>query len=157
MNASPRGIGKRYYFPGVVWLLALGFLLQAHTFSAAAAAVPLLIGWTTLALTSIDLITRMRQRPPESAAEVPGTDARVPATRVVVAISGVVLLVAGMTLVGILPTVPVFILIALRWGGGRGLTTSVVTALILTGLLWSTFGALMRLDLYPGLLFGGDW
>jgi len=157
MTASLRGLGKRCFFPGIVWLLALGFLLEAHTFSPAAAAVPLLIGWTTLVLTSIDLFTRIREPSKVADADVTDTEPPVPATRVVIAVSGAVLLVAGMTLVGILPTVPVFILIALRWGGGRSLTTSVVTALILTGLLWGTFGALMRLDLYPGLFFGGDW
>jgi len=67
------------------------------------------------------------------------------------------LFVAGLTLVGILPTVPVFILIALRWGGGRSVATSLLTAVLLTGLLWGTFGGLMRLDLYPGLFFGGEW
>ena len=97
----------------------------------------------------------MRLHSPGTA--VPDTETRVPPARVAVAVSGIVLLVAGMTLVGILPTVPVFILIALRWGGGRSLTTSLLAAVLLTGLLWGTFGGLMRLELYPGLFFGGDW
>jgi Tripartite tricarboxylate transporter TctB family len=155
MTTLLRGSGQRTLFPGLVWLLALGFLIEAHGFSPAAAAVPLLIGWTTLVLTSLDLFSEIRRRPTDT--DVADTETRVPPARAAVAVSGIVLLIAGMTLVGILPSVPVFILIALRWGGRRSLTTSLLTALILTGLLWGTFAGLMRLDLYPGLFFGGDW
>ena len=155
MTGILRGSAQRYLFPGIVWLLALGFLIEAQGFSPAARAVARLFGWLTLVLTSIDLLSRMRLRSPDTA--VADTETRVPPARVAVAVSGIVLLVAGMTLVGILPTVPVFILIALRWGGGRSLTTSLLTAVLLTGLLWGTFGGLMRLDLYPGLFFGGEW
>ncbi len=155
MTGIQPGSARRCLFPGIVWLLALGFLIEANSFSAPARAVPRLFGWTTLVLTSIELFYRMRLRSPGTA--VANTETRAPPARTAVAVSGIVLLVAGMTLVGILPTVPVFILIALRWGGGRSLTTSLLTAVLLTGLLWGTFGGLMRLELYPGLLFGGDW
>ena len=40
---------------------------------------------------------------------------------------------------------------------GSSVATSLLTAVLLTGLLWGTFGGLMRLDLYPGLFFGGEW
>ena len=155
MTDIPQGSARRCLFPSVVWLLALGFLIGAQSFSPAARAVPRLFGWTTLVLASIDVFSRMRPRSPDTAAA--NTEARVPPARVAVAVGGIVLLVAGMTLVGILPTVPVFILIALRWGGGRSLTMSLLVAVLLTGLLWGTFGGLLRLELYPGLLFGGDW
>ena len=150
-----RGGGPRLLFPGLVWLVSLGFLIEAHGFSPASRAMPVLIGWTTLVLTSIDLYFRSRLRP--AATDEATTEKKVPAARAAVAVSGIVLLVAGITLVGILRTVPVFVFIALRWGGGRSLTTGVLVALTLTGLIWGTFGGLMRLDLYPGLLFGGDW
>jgi hypothetical protein len=155
MIGTLQACGRRCLFPGIVWLLALGFLIEAQSFSPAAGAVPQLIGWATLLVTSIDLCSRIRLRPADT--DVAGTQTRVPPARVAVAVSGALLLVAGMTLVGILPSVPVFILIALRWGGGRSLTKSFLAAFILTGLLWGTFTGLMRLDLYPGLLFGGDW
>jgi hypothetical protein len=155
MTSVLRGSGHQYLFPGLVWLLALGFLIEARTFSPASGAVPLLIGWTTLVLTSIDLFFRIRPRP--AAADEADTEKKIPAARVTIAVGGIVLLVAGLTLVGILRTVPVFVFVALRWGGGRSLTTSLLVTLILTGLLWGTFGGLMRLDLYPGLFFGGDW
>ena len=155
MTGIPPGSAQRCLFPGAVWLLALGFLIEAQTFSPAARAVPRLFGWTTLVLASMDLFSRMRPRSPDTAAA--NTEARVPPARAAVAVGGIVLLVAGMTLVGILPTVPVFILIALHWGGSRSLATSLLTAILLTGLLWGTFGGLLRLELYPGRFFGGDW
>jgi hypothetical protein len=154
MRGIPRGCGHQYLLPCLIWLLALGFLIEAHGFSAASGAVPLLIGWSTLVLTSIDVFLRVRSPADPGAAD---TEKKVAAARVAVAVAGVVLVVAGMTLVGILRTVPVFVFSALRWGGGRNLTTSLVVALVLTGLIWGTFGGLMRLELYPGLLFGGDW
>jgi hypothetical protein len=155
VTGIPSGSVQRCLFPGIVWLLAVGFLVAAQSFSPAARAVPRLFGWVTLVLASLDLLFRMRPGSPDTAAA--NTEARVPPARVAVAVGGIVLLVAGMTLVGIFPTVPVFILIALRWGGGRSLATSLLAAVLLTGLLWGTFGGLLRLELYPGLFFGGDW
>jgi hypothetical protein len=155
-----------WVFPGLVFLLALGFLVKSHTLSSDTGEVPTLIGWMTLLVTSIDLFSRLqipagealgrilnsnvRKRPAEE-----GRD-RTSNGRVVVAVTGIVALVAGLVLVGVLYTVPTFLFIALFWGGGRRLAASLLLAVAVTGLLWGIFTGLLRLELYPGLLLAGS-
>jgi hypothetical protein len=64
---------------------------------------------------------------------------------------------AAMLLVGVLPTVPVFMLVALRFGAGRGWLVSVVGAAGMVLLVWAVFARLLGLEIFPGLLFDGDW
>ena len=153
-------------FPGVIWLAALGFLVVAYGFSPASGALPVLIGWTTLVLTGIDLFFRMQTPAARTVARALGVDAQVRApetgqpvlsSRVVTAVAAVAGLAAGMVLAGILCAVPIFLFVALRWGGGRTRVTSLAVAVAVTALLWGVFAKLLRLEVYSGLLFGGDW
>jgi hypothetical protein len=154
-----------YLFPALVWLLALAFLLLASGFSPVSREVPILVSWLTLLLSSVDLFSRMRVpaaqtmarwlnpgvRPKEAAGK-PGSTARL-----LMAIGGVTGFVAALVLVGVLYAVPAFLFVALYWGGRCRLAVSVLIAVLVTGLIWSLFAGLLQLELFPGLLFGGDW
>jgi hypothetical protein len=154
-----------YLFPALVWLLALAFLLLASSFSPMSREVPVLVSWLTLVLSSVDLFSRTRVpaaqamarwlnpgvRPKEATGK-PGSTARL-----LMAIGGVVGFVAALVLVGVLYAVPAFLFVALRWGGRCRLGVSVIIAVLVTGLIWGLFAGLLQLDLFPGLLFGGDW
>jgi hypothetical protein len=166
MTDVPRSSSHDYLFPGLIWLLALGFVVQAYGFAPASGAVPIMIGWTTVALASIDLFSRMRFPAARAVARFLSPDVQSPSAeavepvsvaRIATAIGGIVALAAGMVLVGILYTVPVFLFVALHWAGRRSLGTSLLLTVVVTGLLWGTFAGLLRLALYPGLLLGGNW
>ena len=154
-----------YLFPALVWLLALAFLLLASGFSPMSREVPVLVSWLTLVLSSVDLFSRTRTSAAQAlvrwlnpdirekeATGKPGSTARL-----LMAIGGVIGFVAALVLVGVLYAVPVFLFVALRWGGRCRLAVSAVAAILVTGLIWSLFAGLLQLDLFPGLLFGGDW
>jgi hypothetical protein len=146
---------RGYVFPGVTWLLALGFVVKAYGFARASGAIPILIGWTTLALASADMAARVLS--PDRQVSAADTGKPVATARVLTAVTAIVVLSATIILAGILCAVPVFLFVALRWGGGRGVLTSLSLAAAVTVLLWAVFSRLLRLDIYPGLLFGGDW
>ena len=150
--------------PIFLWLLALGFLVLGYRFPDGSATVPVLVGWLMLVLTTLDIATRLPGGFGRSMArvlnpamphhEAPSRERRV---RQIVAIAGLVVFVVALLLVGILPASAVFMLIALC-GGARvrwwvGLAGAVAMAL----LIWAVFHSLLGLELFPGLLFDGDW
>ena len=152
-----------YLFPALIWLLTLGFLLLAFRFSPLSREVPVLVGWVTLGLTTVDLFSRTRIPAAQALVRLlnPGVRAaegKPPSpARIAMAIGGVVGFVAALVLFGVLYAVPVFLFAALRWGGRCRWATSTVIAALVTAFIWGLFAGLLRLELFPGLLFGGDW
>jgi hypothetical protein len=155
-----------YLPPAVLWLLSVAFLVGAYGFNPASAAMPILIGWVMVVLTALDLVTRMRGRlgdllaralNPSSLSEVhePASPGR--AVRQLVVVATLLVYLAAMVLVGVLPTVPVFMLLALRFGARRGWLFSLVGAAVMLLLVWAVFARLLGLEIFPGLLFDGDW
>jgi hypothetical protein len=155
-----------YLFPALIWLLALGFLLLAFGFSPMSGEMPILVGWATLGLTTVDLFSRARVPAAQVLVRVLNPGVRTAAARedkaasrprLAMAVCGIVGFVAALVLAGVLYAVPVFLFVALYWGGKSRLATSVIIAALMTAFIWGLFAGLLRLELYPGLLFGGDW
>jgi hypothetical protein len=48
-------------------------------------------------------------------------------------------------------------LLALRFGAGRGWLFSLVGAAGMMLLVWAVFARLLGLEIFPGLLFDGEW
>ena len=79
------------------------------------------------------------------------------AARLAIAIGAIIVLATGVVLLGVIYVVPVFLFVALYWGGKNRLVVSLVLAAVVTAFIWGLFTGLLRLELYPGLLLGGDW
>ena len=52
-------------------------------------------------------------------------------------------------------SIPLYVFAAIRWRGGRPYWVCLVSAACTLAGIWFLFGWLLRLELYPGLLFGG--
>jgi hypothetical protein len=155
-----------YLPPAVLCLVSVGFLVTAYGFNAASGAMPVLIGWTMVILTSLDLLTRLRvpvgvmlarALNPSSLTETHQAAVPFQAMRQLVAVATILLYLLSMLLVGVLPTVPVFMLVALRFGARRSWLFSLVGAVVMILLVWAVFARLLGLAIFPGLLFDGDW
>jgi len=152
--------------PALLFLLSAGFLITAYSFNPSSAAMPILIGWAMLILTALDLATRLRTPlgdaiaralNPSSLVETPETPIPRRTLRQSIAVAALVLFVTAMVLIGVLPSVPVFTLIALRFGAGKTWLFSLIGAVSMVVLVWVVFARLLGLDIFPGLLFDGDW
>jgi hypothetical protein len=128
--------------------------------------MPILIGWAMLILTALDLATRLRTPlgdaiaralNPSSLVETPETPIPRRTLRQIIGVAALVLFVTAMVLIGVLPSVPVFTLIALRFGAGKTWLFSLIGAVSMVLLVWVVFARLLGLDIFPGLLFDGDW
>jgi hypothetical protein len=131
-------------------LISVVYLLLCRQIPAAAASMPVKVGWFTLLLCVADLA--LLQCVPGQAVTHERADTR----RQAMAIGGVVLLSAALVLLGLLPAVGLFMVIALRLAGRHRWGASLIGAAVLTLVLWLVFAQLLQLELFPGLLFGGD-
>ena len=155
--------------PGALFVLAMGFLLMARGFPPASRMVPEMIGGAMLVLSALDMASRsataggralagwLNPAAPDTRHDVGPAGHQPVRSRQLLALGGLMGFVALIVLVGVLPSVPVFVTLAVRFGGRRGWTASLLAAAIVTLLIWLLFALLLRLDLFPGLLLGGDW
>jgi hypothetical protein len=72
-----------------------------------------------------------------------------------IAIGMLVFLVVGLLSIGILPAAALFTLIAFLLNGSRKVPAILIAA-VFTFLIWLIFGELLQLQLFPGMLFGGE-
>jgi hypothetical protein len=154
------------YVPALVAAAAAGiYLVAAYGYSAEARAAPLLIGWSVVALAGLDFASRtqtplgrtlMRWLNPVAGRPRAGHGhAAYPVTRQIAAVAWIAGFVTAFALIGALYAIPLYVAAATRWRGGRPWLVCAISAACTLGGVWLLFSRLLRLELYPGLLFGG--
>jgi hypothetical protein len=78
-----------------------------------------------------------------------------PLLKQVGAVAWVAAFAAAMLLIGILYAVPFYVFASLYFRGGRPLIVAVAVSAGATAMIWTLFVAVLGLQLYPGMLFGG--
>jgi hypothetical protein len=154
------------YAPALAAAAVAGvYLAAAYGYSPEARAAPLLIGWSVVGLAALDFASRTqttlgrtltRWLNPVAARPHAGHGrGAYPVTRQITAIAWIAGFVAAFALIGALYAIPLYVLAATRWRGGRPWFVCAVSAACTLGGVWLLFSRLLRLELYPGLLFGG--
>jgi Tripartite tricarboxylate transporter TctB family len=154
------------YLPAAVAAaVAAVYLGAAYQYSPEARAAPLLIGWAVIVLAALDVVSRTqtaigralsgvlnpvtnRPRPGHGAAPQP-------AGKQIMAIAWIAGFVAAFALIGAALAIPLYVFAATRWRGGRPFAVCLLSAAVTLAGIWFLFAWLLRLELYPGLLFGG--
>ncbi len=145
--------------------VAAVYLGAAYQYSPEARAAPLLIGWTVIVLALLDIVSRTRtpigralsavlnpvtNRPRHGHGAEPQ-----PAAKQIMAIAWIAGFVAAFALIGAALAIPIYVFAATRWRGGRPFAVCLLSAALTLAGIWFLFAWLLRLELYPGLLFGG--
>ena len=145
--------------------VAAVYLGAAYQYSPDARAAPLLIGWSVIALAALDIVSRTQtplgralsafvnpvtNRPRHGHGATPQ-----PAGKQIMAIVWIAGFVAAFALIGAKLAIPLYVFAATRWRGGRPFAVCLVSAAVTLAGIWFLFAWLLRLELYPGLLFGG--
>ena len=139
------------------------YLAAAYGYSPDARAAPLLIGWSMIVLAALDIASRTqtalggmltRWLNPVGTARREG-HAVYPLTRQISAVAWIAGFVATFALIGALYAIPLYVFAATRWRGGRPWLACALSAALTLAGVWLLFARLLRLELYPGLLFGG--
>ena len=153
----------RYAPAVVVWLFAAGFLALTYQLPLSARSTPALVGWITLGLATIDLLSRtggafglavMRAMNPAGLKARPDAQTHTTAD-LVTGIGLIAVLVTLFIVLGVLITTAVFTFGALMLAYRAEFIRNAAIAGAATLGVWLLFAVLLRLQLYPGLLFGG--
>jgi len=145
-------------------LLTIGYLATAYGYSPDARAVPSGVAWVMLVLVILDLISRTRTSigttlmhwlNPAGDPEAMKDHKRYPVLRQVGAVLWIGAFAAAMLFIGILYAVPLYVFASLYFRGGRPLIVAAAVSAGATAMIWTLFVAVLGLQLYPGMLFGG--
>jgi hypothetical protein len=145
-------------------VLTLIYLATAYRYSPDARAVPAGVAWVMLGLLVLDLASRTRTRigialmhwlnPAGDAAKQDAVK-HYPVGKQILAVLWVAGFAVAMVLVGILYAVPLYVFSSLYFQGRRPLVMAIGVSAVATAMIWLLFAVVLRLELYPGILFGG--
>lgn len=157
--------------PVVDYLPALGLLIVtavylavAYGYSPVSRAVPVAVGWAVIVLVGLDLASRTQTRfgrsltrwlNPAADPVQTATQPHYSASKQIAAILWIVGFTAALVLIGVLYAVPLYIFASMRLRGRRPYLACVAVCAGTTLFVWLMFSVVLRLELYPGILFGG--
>jgi hypothetical protein len=153
------------YLPALgLLILTIGYLITAYGYAPDARAVPAGVAWVMLALVILDLLSRTRTSfgltlmhwlNPAGDPETMKDHKRYPVLKQIGAVLWIAGFAAAMLFIGILYAVPLYVFASLYFRGGRPLIVAVAVSAGATAMIWTLFVAVLGLQLYPGMLFGG--
>ena len=142
-----------------LWAITVAYLDIAYGYKPAVRAFPAGVAWVMLALLTLDLVSHSGTRAGRALMRWlnPAAQGResAPPPRQISAISWLLLFATLLVTVGILAAVPMYLFSALRWRGRKSYRACVLGAAGATLFVWLLFSVVLRIALYPGLLFGG--
>jgi hypothetical protein len=154
------------YLPAAgLLVLTIGYLATAYNYSPDARAVPAGVAWVMLVLVGLDLVSRTRTAlgatlmhwlNPAGDADKMADHKRYPALKQIGAVLWIAGFAAAMLLIGILYAVPLYVFASLFFRGKRSLLLAAGVSATATAMIWLLFVAVLGLELYPGMLFGGN-
>lgn len=151
----------RSVWPAVVLaVFAIVMIAWSSSYSATARLVPTLVGWAMLILCGIDILSRLDLPFSKFLKDFWGADFRNremkhnPAGMAELAqflwITG---LVAGMLTIGILPSIPAFVMAYMAFQGRRSWKECAVVGTVVFGFVFVVFEVLLDYRLYRGVIF----
>jgi hypothetical protein len=169
MKRSPKSLGgfARNFAPPLVLLaITLVFIVTAYGYPPASREVPLLVCYVLVVLIALDIISRTSTRsghfvrkflnPGSGLTDLPRNkeDEEHPSgRRELLAVGWVAAFTAGVMLVGILPSVPVYLASYMIFEGRKKPLFSLLIAAAVVLFLWVSFEQILSIPLYRGVLF----
>ncbi|NLS07068.1 tripartite tricarboxylate transporter TctB family protein [Rhizobium sp. P32RR-XVIII] len=169
MKESPKGFSAlaQNFAPPLVLLTITGiFIVASYGYPPASREVPLLVCYTLVVLIALDILSRTATRTGELVRKYlnPGTsitqmpkseeeDEHPSGRRELLAVGWVAAFTAGVMLVGILPSVPVYLASYMILEGRKKPLFSILIAAAVVLFLWVSFEEILSIPLYRGVLF----
>ena len=154
------------YLPALgLLVLTIGYLGTAYNYMPDARAVPAGVAWVMLVLVILDLVSRTRTSlgttlmhwlNPAGDADKMAEHKRYPALKQIGAVLWIAGFAAAMVFIGILYAVPLYVFSSLFFRGKRPLIVAIGVSTGATAMIWLLFEAVLGLELYPGMIFGGS-
>lgn len=144
--------------PVLLAALTIGFIVWSYSYSPTSRMVPLVVGYATLALLVLDLLSRLENRVGAIVRIAAGADfsnLEMPSTprpsAELVAALWMAAAVLGVLLLGLLPAVPLFVLLWMRLNGSRSWREAAIAATASGLFIYVVFELLLSYELYRGV------
>ena len=161
---------KKYFgSPLIEYLPALGFLAftiiylgLTYSYEDDARAFPSGVAWVMLVLTLLDLVSRsktnmgvliLRLLNPAGQEEDPARGIKVPAAKQIIAILWIFGFAVLLFVTGILPAVPIYAFVSMRFRSKLSFMLSASVATLITLAIYLLFGLALRINFYQGIFF----
>lgn len=148
------------YLPALgLLVVTASYLGLAYTYPEKARVFPTMVAWVMMALLTLDLVSRTQTKLGEAVMRALNPAASKPSAqgpspwRQASAILWIAGFATALVLIGIMSAVPLYVFAAIRFRGGRGYATAILAAAGTTAFVYLLFGVVLRLTLYPGILF----
>ncbi len=146
--------------PLLLMALALGYAWWAQDYGRGPRLMPTLVGLATATLALLDLLSRGDNRLGAALRLSLGADFSSPEMghdpafrRELAMVAAMIGCVLAMLTIGILPAVPLFIALYMRFWGGRPWLAALISALAVLGFVIGVFELALDYRLYRGVLF----
>ena len=154
------GVVRSIYPPLVLIAAAIIMIVWSGRYNETARQVPLLVSWALLILAGFDLVCRFDRRGLRPLRDFWGADFQnremkhdpAPAAELL-QVAWMTACVVGMMLIGILPTLPVFIFFYIAVQGRRPWFESLIVTAVVFSFVYLVFEVLLDYPLYRGALF----
>jgi hypothetical protein len=142
-------------------IITVGYLTVAYQYSPASRAFPMMVAWSVIVLLALDLVARTPTKFGRAVTRwLNPASAEVETTHInrhdLVAVLWVAGFVATLVLVGVSYAVLLFVFASARWRGKRSHAFAFLLAVATMMVIWLLFTQVLRIELYPGLLLGGE-
>lgn len=155
------------YLPPLVLLaFTAAYISAAYTYKPAAALFPLSVAWVTVVLLLLDLVSRSKtgfgQRVDfwlnAATAKKDNKEAEddVSLSRQLLAIGGVTAFLVLSMVIGMFYAVPIYVYCSMRYMGKKSLVFSAAGAVGVGVFVYLMFGLFLGVELFPGLIMGGE-
>ncbi len=150
---------------GLGFAIAAIYLVWSYTYEGRQQTMPVLIGWTAVVLTLVDIVaqtdtvvgrllnTVLSGKPLDSSTVSDGTASVSIATVACLWLLGFVVLVG---LIGFIAAIPLYTLGFMLVQGRMRWSTAFISAAAITLVTWLVFEKLLRYQVFQGVLFGGQ-
>ena len=139
--------------------VSIAYLATASGYEGTAGEMPVAVGWIMIVLLLLDLISRTETRAGHKILHVlnPAAEKKredhPPFARQFSAVVWPILFAASLIVIGVLPSVLLYVFGFVRFHGHRPMLASIAMAVGVTAFTWVLFAFALRVDLYDGILF----
>ena len=155
---QPNTAARSIVPPILLALLSIGFIVWSYSYSPTSRMVPLVVGYATLVLVVLDLLSRFDNgfaRFVRAAAGADFSNLELPSTprpsKELVQVAWMLAAVGAALVLGLLVAVPLYVLLSMRFNGGRSWRESAISAAATALFVYVVFEFLLSYELYRGI------
>jgi hypothetical protein len=162
MNAQPRSSTAQLLPPIIMTLVGIGFLYWSYTYDPEARLFPVIIGWTWIILSALDIVASSGTRFGDLVAAfftgqvvAPKDDEHIEQSgkKTIISIVWVIAFIGAVYFVGFFPVIPFYIFLFVVVQGKKSIKLGAIAGVATVTFSWLVFAVIFSYPIFKGVLF----